>query len=439
MEIDWNTPKFHNISKSKSEKSKKELENHVEEKNNPKMSKLWEDFKHSNDLHESLEICSQIMLLDPSDFRLDLNMAWIYVGLGQYQHADKFFKTSIKKEKDISFSALNDYSEFLIENKRPAESLKCCEEIFKKDPDNIRAQYVTSRIYFETNNFDDALESVERVLEREKDHIPALFTKSMLLNELERYPEAFQVVENALKIDEKNIDILYAKARILYDTNEFEKSLKEIETILEMDENNIDALNAKGDIMMQFAAHNIADVYMEDKNSFEGNESSLPSVHVVAVKYFKKVLSLDPGNYYASYNRCVALFNSGEHRPAIALCTELFRDTGYENYKKLHKELKDALIAGQENYGDLKKQKRNKIILVGILIAVVGFFASISGLMIYRTVVDGGSFGAGPIKILAITTFLLICSIGGLGASIKSFKQQEEDLGYVPKDIPDLN
>jgi len=439
VKVDWNTPKFHNTTKSKSEKSKEELENHVVEKSNTEINKLWEDFKHSSEPHELLQICSQIMVHDPNDFRLDLNMAWIFVELEEDQQADKFYNTAIQKEKDNSFLALTDYSEFLIDRNRPAESLDCCEKIFKKDPDNIGAQYTKSRIFFATNNFPEALELVEHVLKTEKNHLPALFTKSMLLNELKRHPEALQVVESALKIDKNNIDILYAKARILYDTDEFQKSLAEIETILEIDENNIDALNAKGDIMMQFAAYNIADAYMDDKKIFEGNESSLPSVHVVAVKYFKKVLSLDPGNSFASYNRCVALFNSGEHRPAIALCTELFRDTGYEGYKKLHKELKQALMEAQENYGDLKKQKRNKIIIVTIAIIVVGFFASITGLSIYRTVVEGWAFGgSGAIKLLAITAFLLICSSAGLGAAIKSFKKQEEHLGYVPKDIPDL-
>ena len=420
MEINWNTPTFHNISKSKSEKSKKELENHVEEKNNPKMSKLWEDFKHSDDPHESLEICSQIMLLDPSDFRLDLNMAWIYVGLQQYQHADKFFKTAIKKEKEISFSALIDYSEFLIENKRPTESLKCCEEIFKKDPDNIRAQYVMSRIYFETNNFPEALESVERVLERQKDHLPALFTKSMLLNELERYPEALQVIDDALKIDENDVDILSAKFQILYYTEEWSKSLMCINTILEIDENNIAALNGKGAIMIR----------LSDSTDDDYEE---------ALNCFKKVLSMDEHNYFALHNKCLALFDSGEHRQAITFCAETFRDTGEKEFKILHKELKQSLIEAQENYGDLKKQKRNKMIIVTITIIVVGFFASLTGLMVYRTVVEGWSFGgSGPIKILAITTFLLISSVIGLRAAMKSFKQQEEHLGYVPKDIPDL-
>jgi len=420
MEINWNTPTFHNISKSKSEKSKKELENHVEEKNNPKMSKLWEDFKHSDDPHESLEICSQIMLLDPSDFRLDLNMAWIYVGLQQYQHADKFFKTAIKKEKEISFSALIDYSEFLIENKRPTESLKCCEEIFKKDPDNIRAQYVMSRIYFETNNFPEALESVERVLERQKDHLPALFTKSMLLNELERYPEALQVIDDALKIDENDVDILSAKFQILYYTEEWSKSLMCINTILEIDENNIAALNGKGAIMIR----------LSDSTDDDYEE---------ALNCFKKVLSMDEHNYFALHNKCLALFDSGEHRQAITFCAETFRDTGEKEFKILHKELKQSLIEAQENYGDLKKQKRNKMIIVTITIIVVGFFASLTGLMVYRTVVEGWSFGgSGSIKILAITTFLLISSVIGLRAAMKSFKQQEEHLGYVPKDIPDL-
>ena len=428
MEIDWNTPKFHNISKSKSEKSEKksekiekELENHVEEKNNPKMSKLWEDFKHSNDPHESLEICSQIMLLDPSDFRLDLNMAWIYVGLQQYQHADKFFKTAIKKEKDISFSALNDYSEFLIENKRPAESLKCCEEIFKKDPDNIRAQYVISRIYFETNDFPEALESVERVLERQKDHLPALFTKSMLLNELERYPEALQVIEDALKIDENDVDILSAKSQILYNTEEWSKSLMCINTILEIDENNIAALNGKGAIIIR----------LSDSTDDDYEE---------ALNCFKKVLSMDEHNYFALYNKCIVLFDSGEQRQAIKFCAEAFRDTGEEDFKKLHKELKQSLIEAQENYGVLKKQKRNKIILVTICIIVVGIFASFAGMAIYQTTVEGQSFrGTGSIKILSVIALpLLIAAVIGLRKVIKSHREQEEHLGYVPKDIPDI-
>ncbi len=257
----------------------------------------------------------------------------------------------------------------------------------------------------------------------------------MLLNELERYPEALQVVEDALKIDENNVDILSAKSQILYNTKEWSKSLMCINTILEIDENNIGALNAKGAIFLRLQDDADEGTTLVDYDK----DDKMINVYVIALNCFKKVLSMDEHNYFALYNKCLALFDSGEHRQAITFCAETFRDTGEEDFKKLHKELKQSLIEAQENYGDLKKQKRNKIIIVTIAIIAVGFFASITGISIYRTVVDGWSFGGtGAIKLLAITTFLLICTIIGLRAAMKSYKQQEEHLGYVPKDIPDL-
>ena len=409
-----------------------------------KIKKQWKELESSDDLHESLQICSKIKNLDPNDSRLYLHMARIHVELKEYSHANDFFLTSIEKEKEVTLDPLIEYSEFLIDNNRHAESLDYCERVLEKDSNNIDAHHIKSKIYLKTGQFPLALELVEYVLEREKNNVRALFTKSMVLRSLRRYSEALQVIDNALKIDENNIRNLHGKSLILCDQLDYDsksndvgyiEALGHIEAILRMDKNNIEALNVKSWIMIKFGEQNIG-MYQTEPDSPELPTGKNVLVYDVGLDCCNKVLSLDEHNFSASYHKCVMLFDSEKYEQAIKLCEEMFRDSGNDKFKELHKELKNELLKLDGNrIGGFLKPNKFMIMMFAIggsLTAIFTYLVTLSAFVTYVTPGTG-------IKGLILFSILFIISIVFLHAMIQSYiEQNKKYLKFNPKDIPDL-
>jgi tetratricopeptide (TPR) repeat protein len=460
VEINWDTPIlqdisiFQNTPKSKSPQSMKELRDHVIERTDLKIKKLWRELEYSNDLHKSLQICSKIKNLDPNDFQVYLHMARIYVELKEYSNADEFFLVSIEKEKDVSLVPLIEYSEFLIDTNRPAESLNYCERTLQRDSDNIDVHHIKSRIYVKTENFPEALELVEHVLERKKNNVYALYTKSMALRGLKNYSEALQVIDNALKTDKNNIRNLYGKALIICDQlyndpkskeDRYWEALQCIETVLSMDKNNIDALNVKCWIMIKWGEKS-PNLRVQTKPL--GSQESLldlPTIHEIGLDCCHKVLSQDEHNFTACYYKCIAVFRSGKYEQAIKFCEEMFRNSGKEEFKELHKEIKNNLLEEDKNrIGRFRKPNKFGIMLLAISGSLVAIFGSLLAIISYatsvaisQTVFEGLRFtGAAGIKGIILFSILSIISIGFFAITIQL--HMSEKLKFNPKDIPDL-
>lgn len=189
--------------------------------------------------------------MDETNIHVNIKLAWISLIAGQHESCFVYANKALKNDQ------------------------------FLAEP-----YYLKGLAYKELGNFKFAVSNFRTASEQDNDYIEAWLQLGYMYDAAED-TLAGAFYENALRIDSNNLDALYAFAVHLQTWGLAEEAIQQYQHILRVDDNYHDAY------------YNLGYVYLE---MLQENDS--------AIKYYDKVLALNPYNFKGYYNRGLAFERS---------------------------------------------------------------------------------------------------------------------------------
>lgn len=166
------------------------------------------------------------------------------------------------------------------------ESFKYCNNVLKENQYMPEPYYLKGLCYKELLNFKLAVSNFRTATEQDNDYLAAWLQLGYMYEAAED-SLAGAYFENALRIDSNNKDALYAFGMHLQSWGLSEEAIEQYQHLLRVDNDYHDAY------------YNIGYVYLEQIVNYDS-----------AVKYYDKVVTLNPFNYKGYYNRGLAFERS---------------------------------------------------------------------------------------------------------------------------------
>lgn len=231
---------------------------------------------------EAIKIFDKIISIEPNNFLAKL---WKVVSLRfekQYTEAEIEAQNALIDFPDNT-DLLMELAWVYYDQNKYADAINIFNQVLYIDPDNSKAKLWKITSLRKNRNFDEAKTEIDKVLINEPENVDILNELGWLYYNNNKYEDAVNIFSKVLSIDKKNNDALLWKITSLRQLKKFDLLKKEIEIALEIAPNHVEILNEVGWF------------YYFQKDYQKSQE------------IFKKVLSLDPENEYATKWRIISL------------------------------------------------------------------------------------------------------------------------------------
>ena len=246
MGISYATPNFTNLLELASEKLEKKDQD-------PRVKKLRNELKITEDEFEKLKIIYLILEIEPTNVNTLLDQIRVYLEIDQFQKA---FETS-----EMILSYIKSYpktsEDFDLQNtfnhvcgvckkleKKYAESIEYFDIVLQNGQNIVVLQdKIDSLIKLKKNT--DAEESCKKLLEIDAHDLDSLIIKAECLEKLKKYSESINYYKKALSINPENIEILHEIAGLHMELEEDQDAIMYYDKILKIQPDEINAQTSK--------------------------------------------------------------------------------------------------------------------------------------------------------------------------------------------------
>mmetsp|Transcript_14948 Transcript_14948/g.47558 ORF Transcript_14948/g.47558 Transcript_14948/m.47558 type:complete len:503 (+) Transcript_14948:88-1596(+) len=161
--------------------------------------------QHKDD--EAIPVLEKAMALDPSNWRIPVMLATIYMRQKKFDKASEFFERALKQDEAKKDANLNfNYAVALMNTGRESEAKEPLEMVASVDPTNHQALGLLGTVFLQENDFPNAVETLEKAAKlpgaKEDSSIFYNLGYAKLMND--RPEEALEGFEASLKINPDN-------------------------------------------------------------------------------------------------------------------------------------------------------------------------------------------------------------------------------------------
>ena len=201
----------------------------------------------ANELLDAKEMYLKVISIDEKNINANMKMAWVSLIAGLHE-----------------------------------ESFVYCNEVLKVNQYLPEPYYVKGLCYKEMGNFKLAVSNFRTAAEQDNDYLEAWLQLGYMYDAAED-TLAGAFYENALRIDSNNMDALYAFGMHLQNWGLSNEAIDQYQHMIRVDNHSHDAY------------YNIGYVYLEQVQDYDS-----------AIKYYDKVVGMNPYNFKGYYNRGLA-------------------------------------------------------------------------------------------------------------------------------------
>ena len=212
-----------------------------------------------------------------------------------------------EREKEIILKIIR-----LIKEDKYDRALKECDIALKENSSSAMIYGFKAGIYQKFGKYDEGLKYIDLAIKYgDEELFPRYISlKAELLCNVERYDEGLKLIDKAIKLGVEPSSMYILKGEALcdmyYATGEkdislVKKAVKYFNKVLQVEPNNIKTMLDKGEMLFELEKY---------------NES---------IKCFDHVLAIDPNNEQALENKACILYHMGEHDKSIKYCRKLIK------------------------------------------------------------------------------------------------------------------
>eukprot|EP01080_Neovahlkampfia_damariscottae_P006052 gene6052-10053_t len=151
----------------------------------------------SSKIDEAVEVCSEIIRLQPKIRDPYIILGTIYEELGELQKAIDCFIIGALLEKDIKL--WERLARMAYKNGRPEQSIFCYTKILKYKPNDFKILFERTMIYEDLKNIKKAIEGFSILFSKFPSETSVCDHLTRLYYEIEKYDEAIEVLEEYMK------------------------------------------------------------------------------------------------------------------------------------------------------------------------------------------------------------------------------------------------
>ena len=203
-------------------------------------------------------------------------------------------------------------------NGKIEQSIKDLDRALEIDPDDLIGLRNKGIVLVNLNKYEEAIKVIDELLENNPNDSRLLSRKGLALEILGKHSEALGYLDRALEIDPDDLTGLRNKGIVLVNLNKYEEAIKVIDRVLEIDPNDSEILLFKaialesegldGEKFIQFYEKSMK-ISTNDYEMFCNIGFHITQIgeYENAIKYFDRVLSLEPNNPVATNGKRLAI------------------------------------------------------------------------------------------------------------------------------------
>jgi tetratricopeptide (TPR) repeat protein len=248
---------------------------------------------------EALDAYDRTIQINPEnpDARLP---AWIGRGLvlnklEQYEEALRSFEIAVRIDSE-SYKAWQGKGDILFQLQRYEEAIEAYKKTLKINDNVYEAWYNIAQCYHQIKEYKEASKAYEKAVELKPDQAIAWYQLGNILSQLEKYEDAVEAYDKAVRFNQRYIPAWYSRGNALMKWEKPEEALQSYQTALSLEESEE---NPELLYSIAWSLHQLRR-YEE------------------AIDRYNQVISLEPENYQAWYNRGNAFYKLERSSEAIA-------------------------------------------------------------------------------------------------------------------------
>jgi tetratricopeptide (TPR) repeat protein len=246
-----------------------------------------------NDPKARLADLDKAIELDPDNTEILQQRAFSLIQSGKMDEAVEDLRTLfIKDPENIVVAAA--LVEYLGRNNKPKEALEIANEVVKRQPKDIRAYQMRSRVHLLAENIDGAIEDLGKALEIEPRSLEILLTRATVYESIEKYDEALADLTNAEKIRPGLPQAALLRGMIYQRQERFDDAALQLRRLVRLNPGS-------AQLRLQL-----------------GLCYSMGDHHQLAIEEFSRVIEIDKKSWIALYSRGDTQLNIGKHKEAIS-------------------------------------------------------------------------------------------------------------------------
>ena len=203
-------------------------------------------------------------------------------------------------------------------NGKIEQTIKHLDRALEIDPDDLTGLRNKGIVLVNLNKYEEAINVIDELLENNPNDSRLLSRKGLALEILGKHSEALGYLDRALEIDPDDLTGLRNKGIVLVNLNKYEEAIKVIDRVLEIDPNDSEILLFKaialesegldGEKFIQFYEKSMK-ISTNDYEMFCNIGFHITQIgeYENAIKYFDRVLSLEPNNPVATNGKRLAI------------------------------------------------------------------------------------------------------------------------------------
>ena len=206
----------------------------------------------------------------------------------------------------------------MFKNRKLEQNIKDLDRTLEIDPDDLTGLRNKGIVLVNLNKYEEAIKVIDDLLEQYPNNSRLLSRKGLSLEILGKHSEALECLEKALEIDPDDLTGLRNKGIVLVNLNKYEEAIKVIDRVLEIDPNDSEILLFKAIALESQGLDGEKFIPFYEKsmkintNDYEmlcniGFHITQMGGYENAIKYFDRVLSLEPNNPVATNGKHLAI------------------------------------------------------------------------------------------------------------------------------------
>ncbi len=188
----------------------------------------------SKNHNEVIEVCTQIIQLDPNNAKVFYNRGNAYTGLKQFEKAIQDYNEAIKLNSEFA-EAFNNRGNAYTSLKQFEKAIQDYNKAIELDPQDAEAFNNRGNAYTDLKQFEKAIQDYNKAIELDPQYAEAFNNRGNAYTGLKQFEKAIQDYNEAIKLNSEFAEAFNNRGNAYTSLKQFEKAIQDYNKAIELD------------------------------------------------------------------------------------------------------------------------------------------------------------------------------------------------------------